>query len=223
MNIAQQIEFGNLLWDIGTECYLYQPNHKLLIVADLHLGKGDHFAHLGYPIPLYDATDTIHRLEQLINHFKPYTVILLGDSFHSSVSLKSLSDSIFYQLNHIVRQCESFIWLVGNHDSDLFLQGKLEGIFLSSFCLGNIILSHMPTAIDAYQIVGHYHPKMKVKIRGKVLKGKCYVKAEKLLIIPSFGTYTGGLYVSDPVFRKLFNPPNISCYLVHDCGVFKVK
>lgn len=222
MTITQHIEFGNLIWEIGTKCHIYQPDHKVLVVADLHLGKGSHFAYLGYPIPLYDTIDTIHRLGLLIEYFKPSTVILLGDSFHSPISLKSLSNSLFHQLKHIIRQCETFIWLIGNHDSTLSEHEKLEGMFLSNFTLGNIVFSHMPTVTEAYQIVGHYHPKIKARIRGKVFTGKCYVKSVNLLVLPSFGTYTGGLYVSNPGFQKILTSPPVSYYLIHERGVFEV-
>lgn len=222
MNLVQQIEFGNLVWEIDTKCYIYQPDQKLLVVADLHLGKGNHFAQLGYPIPLYDFTDTIDRLSLLINYFRPYTVILLGDSFHSSISIKFLSNSLLHKLKCLTRQTENFIWLTGNHDSTLLGHEGLEGIFLSSFTIGDIVLAHIPTVTDAYQIVGHYHPKIKVKIRGKVLKGKCYVKSEKLLIMPSFGSYTGGLYISEPAIQKLVSLSSPSYYFIHEQGVFRI-
>jgi len=181
MNNTRHIEFGNLNWDISTACSLYQPDKKLLVVADLHLGKGNHFAHLGYPIPLHDTADTLHRLNSLIDYLKPYTVILLGDSFHSSVSFKSLSTIFFSQLKLIIRKCESFIWLTGNHDSHLLRDHKLEGDFLPHFELGEIVFSHIPTFNATYQIVGHYHPKIQARINGKIFRGKCYAKSEKLL------------------------------------------
>lgn len=222
MNCVRQIEFGNLIWEVGNKCFIYQPDQKLLVVADLHLGKGNHFAHLGYPIPLYDFTDTIDRLSFLMSYFRPYTVILLGDSFHSAVSLNTLPNSLFQQLKFLTRQTENFIWLIGNHDSTLLGHEELEGIFLSSFTIGDIVLAHIPTATDAYQIVGHYHPKIKVKIRGKILRGKCYVKSEKLLILPSFGSYTGGLYISEPAIQKLVSLSSPSYYFIHEEGVFRI-
>jgi metallophosphoesterase superfamily enzyme len=61
---------------------LFQPDTGTLIVADLHLEKGSHFARRGQFLPPYDTRATLDRLIRAIRRFRPRHVVCLGDSFH---------------------------------------------------------------------------------------------------------------------------------------------
>ncbi|TAM96492.1 MAG: metallophosphatase, partial [Rhizobiaceae bacterium] len=61
---------------------LYLPDHKLLVVSDLHLEKGAAYARRGQLIPPYDTVETLKKLGCAIAAYQPAIVISLGDSFH---------------------------------------------------------------------------------------------------------------------------------------------
>src|SRR5689334_3920355 len=62
---------------------VYWPAEKTLMIADLHLGKINHFRRSGFPVPAKaNDANTASLIELLIRH-KPEKMIFLGDLFHS--------------------------------------------------------------------------------------------------------------------------------------------
>ncbi len=64
---------------------LYWPAEDALIVADLHLEKGSHFAARGQMLPPYDTRETLRKLAEVIDAYDAASIIALGDSFHDAV------------------------------------------------------------------------------------------------------------------------------------------
>ena len=60
------------------------PEDQILLIADLHLGKANHFRRSGIPVPNAVNSKNLETLIDLINRHKPEKVIFLGDLFHSS-------------------------------------------------------------------------------------------------------------------------------------------
>ena len=54
-----------------------------------------------------------------------------------------------------------------------------------------------------FEFTGHFHPKCLLKINNSSYFYKCFVLTKKFCILPSFGTYTGGLSINDNVFKKI--------------------
>ena len=48
------------------------------------------------------------------------------------------------------------------------------------------------------ELSGHFHPKFRVHRRGRLVSRRCFVKAESKLILPAFGSLTGGLEAHHP-------------------------
>ena len=45
---------------------------------------------------------------------------------------------------------------------------------------------------------GHYHPKLRVHLRGRLVSRRCFVVSATKLIFPAFGALTGGLDAHHP-------------------------
>jgi len=45
---------------------------------------------------------------------------------------------------------------------------------------------------------GHFHPKYRVNMRGRHVSRRCFVASDTKLILPAFGSLTGGLDASHP-------------------------
>ena len=58
----------------------------------------------------------------------------------------------------------------------------------------------------AGEISGHYHPKAVVPTRGRSVSRPCFLYDASRVILPAFGTYTGGLRCHDPVLTSLMLP-----------------
>src|SRR5687768_15648840 len=59
------------------------PAKKILLIADLHLGKINHFRRSGIPVPTSANDRNLELIIDLLNATQPERVICLGDLFHS--------------------------------------------------------------------------------------------------------------------------------------------
>jgi len=64
----------------------FLPKYRMLVIADLHLGKAAHFRKEGIMIPLPEISPDFQRLNELITSIQPSKVVFLGDLFHSSLN-----------------------------------------------------------------------------------------------------------------------------------------
>ena len=100
---------------------LYLDELEILIVSDLHFGKGISFAKHGFNIPPFDIDDTLSKLENIIKFFSPKKVISLGDNFHEKDSIKKIHKVSLFKIN-LLTEKYNFLWITGNHDK--YLKGQ---------------------------------------------------------------------------------------------------
>lgn len=193
---------------------MYFPEYNLLVVSDLHLEKGSYLKRFGIPLATYDSIDTLSRLAKLIEQYQPDTLVCLGDSFHDHGALARMNQNDLSVLDGLVRQVNQWIWVIGNHDPTIpeFMPGSKVG----DVEVAGILLSHeyQPVRQQA-QIIGHYHPKTTCKIKRHRITGKCFVASPTILIMPSFGSYTGGLNIDDDVIVNLIGGETIRRFLLY--------
>ena len=183
---------GALIW----------PDEDLLVVADLHLEKGSFFASRGSAIPPYDSRSTLERLSATIERWSPKCVISLGDSFHDASGSDRLSACDRDDVRRLTSACH-WIWISGNHDPSP--PSGLGGHSTSEVVIGGIAFRHLPSETsDLPEIAGHLHPKACVKARGRRVSRPCFVADHCRILLPAFGTFTGGLSVLDPAVANLF-------------------
>jgi metallophosphoesterase superfamily enzyme len=48
------------------------------------------------------------------------------------------------------------------------------------------------------ELSGHFHPKLRLTLRGRQVSRRCFVATGTKLILPAFGTLTGGLDAHHP-------------------------
>ena len=183
---------------------MYLPGHKALLLGDIHFEKASFLqAAGGHPLPALDTHDNLVRLERLVREYKPKRVIALGDSFHDIHADKRLSASARDRINALETE---IVWVLGNHDPDI--PAGVQGLREDHMELGKFLLTHHPH--DATRVVGeagvnvcgHLHPKARVAARGRTVTGPCFAVCEGRIVVPSFGAFTGGLYVNSADFRR---------------------
>ena len=178
---------------------LWWPAERLLAVSDLHLGKAERLARQGGALlPPYETRDTLDRLEAEILQQNPELVVMVGDSFDDLTTARSLVGDI---LERIARMAAGrrWIWISGNHDPGPV---ELPGTHLAEFRLQGIAFRHIARGAGP-DISGHYHPKTRMRIRGQSISRPCFLIDRRRVILPAFGTYTGGLRTDDPAFDDL--------------------
>lgn len=183
---------------------LYWPLEQTLVVADLHLEKASYFASRGVMLPPYDTAATLAALAEGIEFYRPRRIIALGDNFHDRDGGNRVSPETQEILFSLQRGRE-WIWITGNHDPEHF--SGVGGHFAPSLQVRAIYLRHQPLSIDSimaentHEIIGHLHPV--VRVGRRVLRRKCFAGTSCRLILPAFGSLTGGLNIRNPVFQKV--------------------
>ena len=199
---------------------LYWPEHETLIVSDLHLEKGSHYATKQIFLPPYDTAATLDHLSRLVAAFAPKRVIALGDSFHDGAGPERLSAKDQLTLKTLVSSTE-WIWISGNHDPAL--PETLGGGFQEEFVLESLTFRHEPSVDHARgEIAGHLHPCARIRGRGRTLRSRCFVANNSRMILPAFGAFTGGLNVRDAAFEPLFPGGQYHAYMLGNTKLFPI-
>ena len=195
---------------------LWWPEERLLAFADLHFEKGSSYAAHGALLPPYDTRDTLLRMTAEIDRLDPAIVVCLGDSFHDLgawARMHGEDAALLAALAHRRR----WVWLAGNHDAAP--PPALPGEAAAEFERRGVVLRHQADGgAVAGEISGHYHPKVSVHARGKVVVRRAFIEDGRRLVMPAFGAYAGGLDAADPTLRALF-PRG---YLAHVLGRTRV-
>ncbi|MFY0680589.1 MAG: ligase-associated DNA damage response endonuclease PdeM [Thalassovita sp.] len=182
---------------------LFWPEQKLLCVSDLHFGKSERIARLGGAnLPPYDTRETLSRLEKDLARTKARSVICLGDSFDDSAAARGISEPEFMWITRL-QAGRRWVWIEGNHDPGPLAVG---GTHLSELPLPPLSFRHIAQIGGSGEISGHYHPKARVPLKGQTLTRPCFLVDSDRIIMPAYGSYTGGLYSDDPVLVGLMRP-----------------
>lgn len=179
---------------------LWWPARSTLIISDLHLGKSERIARRsGMMLPPYEALDTLERLQAEIAEIAPRRVICLGDSFDDNAAAMALPDNIRDWITRLVAG-RTWIWVEGNHDPEPM---GFAGAHSSQVTDGPLIFRHIATPGAVGEVSGHYHPKARLVGRGRQISRPCFLCDDARIILPAFGTYTGGLSCDAPVLCDL--------------------
>jgi len=183
---------------------LHWPAEAALLVADLHLEKASWFARLGQFLPPYDSLATLQALEQEVDRTGVRRLYCLGDSFHDRLGCERLPSSARDLLGSMTARLD-WIWIVGNHDVGFIdhCGGRIE----EECEVGGIILRHEAEEQDSRpEMSGHFHPKLRLSLRGRSVSRRCFVASASKLILPAYGAFTGGLDAGHPEILKKVGP-----------------
>ena len=180
---------------------LHWPATSMLCVSDLHLEKGSSYARKGMLLPPWDTHATLDRLTLLLRRYQPRIVVALGDSFHDADGAARLPAGEIARLNAMT-EAHRFIWVQGNHDPSP--PAGLGGDHVAEFATARLVFRHNAIAGADGEISGHFHPKATVPARGGSVSRPCFITDARRIMLPAFGTYTGGLDVRDPAIMRLF-------------------
>jgi DNA ligase-associated metallophosphoesterase len=199
---------------------LFWPAESVLIVADLHLEKGSHYAAKGILLPPYDTRETLARLAAAIDKYGAETIICLGDSFHDGRAAERIGAEELETLA-IIQEDREWIWLTGNHDREI--AASFGGHVVDELRVSGLTFRHEPSAsLATHEIAGHLHPAARLSYYGHVIRRPCFVGNGLRLVLPAFGTYAGGLNVLDEAFHPLFGDGGLSVWVLGQEGLYPV-
>ena len=175
---------------------LYWPAQNALLVADLHLEKASWFARLGQFLPPYDSHATLSGLAAEVERSGATRLCCLGDSFHDRFGCDRLPGQARDLLSELTSRLD-WTWIVGNHDPGFadHCGGRIE----DEVEIAGIILRHEAVRDEARpEISGHFHPKLRLHLKGRQVSRRCFVTSASKIIMPAFGALTGGLDAHHP-------------------------
>jgi len=186
---------------------LWWPEQSLMVFSDLHLGKSERIARRGgSALPPYDTRDTLNRLAADLALCHARTVICLGDSFDDLDAARSLPqeerDWVFR-----LQAGRRWVWIEGNHDP-----GPIEfgGSHLAELPLAPLTFRHIARQAASGEVSGHFHPKATLELRGRNITRPAFLIDSNRVILPAYGTYTGGLRAQSPILSSLMRPEAIA-------------
>lgn len=175
---------------------LFWPGQQALLVADLHLEKASWFARLGQFLPPYDSHATLSALSAAVEQTGATRLFCLGDSFHDRFGCDRLPAAARELLLQLTSRLD-WTWIVGNHDPGF--ADHCGGTLADEIEMAGIVLRHEAVRGDPRpEMSGHYHPKLRLQLRGRHVSRRCFVMSPTKIILPAFGSLTGGLDAHHP-------------------------
>lgn len=198
------------------------PASATLLVADLHLGKAATFRKAGIPVPEGSSQADLARLSQLVRDTSARRLVIVGDLFHAK---SGCTDRVFAEFTATRRQftATEVLLVIGNHDRTL---GKVPATLGIDACLPHLAdgewhFVHEPSAPltcsdhAGFTISGHLHPTVSIRSPGgDQIADRCFVAEATTLVLPAFGSFTGGHRVTPATGLRL--------WIARDDGVVEV-
>lgn len=183
---------------------LFWPAERALLVADLHLEKASWFARLGQFLPPYDSQATLAALADDVAATDARRLYCLGDSFHDRFGCDRLPTPARELLQSLTSRLD-WVWIIGNHDPGF--ADHCGGRLAEECAVAGIVLRHAAAATESRpEISGHFHPKLRLQLRGRSVSRRCFVAAPSKLILPAYGSLTGGLDAHHPEIARATGP-----------------
>jgi DNA ligase-associated metallophosphoesterase len=175
---------------------LFWPARRALLVADLHLEKASWFARLGQMLPPYDSIATLTELGAIVEATGASEIWCLGDSFHDRHGCDRLPAPARERLLALTGATR-WTWITGNHDPGF--ADHCGGEIVEEAEVDGLLLRHEADPAETRpELSGHFHPKLRITQRGRHISRRCFVATERKLILPAFGSLTGGLDAGHP-------------------------
>ena len=189
---------------------LYWPARKALLVADTHFGKSALFRREGVALPEGSDEEDLAILTDLVRDHQADQLFILGDFVHGALPA---GHRFYREFNAwLASQPALDVHVVlGNHDRYLD-QHALPGItWHRRLDLEPFALIHDPEESDeGYFLAGHIHPVMTLSTRADSLRVQVFWERKDGLVLPSFGSLTGGFRISPGRGALSSGPPSVT-------------
>ena len=179
---------------------LYWPARQRLLIADLHLGKGDVFRAAGIAVPTGGTALDLNRLDVLLQLTGAKQLWILGDFLHGARSLAVEAAWRELLANHPALAVSV---VSGNHDRALDPAALRVSRLPEDVCDGPFRFRHHPRqpadASVQHVLCGHLHPV--VRLPGLVGRFPAFALRPGEMVLPAFSRFTGGWLIGDAAQR----------------------
>ncbi len=184
------IDYAGTRLTLLGERALYWPAQRRLVIADLHLGKGDVFRRAGISLPSGDTQADLARLSRLVAAVDAESVWIVGDLLHGPLRAAPWLDS--WQAWRTAHTGLAVAVVPGNHDR------RLDAAVLGIERLPAVVpdppfaFCHEPqdAPAPAITISGHLHPTASAGRQGR--RWPAFLIRPDGIVLPAFSAFTGG-------------------------------
>lgn len=206
---------------------MYLLEHQTLIFSDFHLGFEESLNRQGVLVPRMHYKDIITRLDLIFSELKTQkknvnTIVITGDLKHDFGKIQRQEwKDILNLVDYFLKHAPKLVLIKGNHDSILQPVANKKGIKLvPNHRVDDILVIHgdvLPKDLAGVKtiIMGHEHPAIGLRAKGRVERYKCYLvgtfKRRTLIVQPSFNLLIEG---SDVLEEHFLSPllTNVSSF-----------
>ena len=166
----------------------------MLLIADPHFGKADHFRASGVPVPSGTTAAALSRLNAALDTTGAAELVVLGDLFHAQKGVTgNLLDALGRWRDGRSRLRVTLV--AGNHDRHAGAPPEGLGFIAAGEerAVDGLVLKHHPETVPGRAVVcGHVHPAVQLRNRtGAGMRLPCFHFGRDLAILPAFGDFTG--------------------------------
>ena len=187
---------------------LYWPARARLLIADLHLGKGNVLRSAGIPVPSGGTRHDLARLDRLLDLTAARELWILGDFLHGPrhPDVEAGWRALLATHPRVAARV-----VAGNHDRALQAAALDLGLLPDDVSDGPFRFRHQPLAAadpgGAHVVCGHVHPV--VRVPGLLGRYPAFQLAPTQTILPAFSAFTGGWRIDTAPGRA--DPGWIAC------------
>ncbi len=174
---------------------LFWPRERMLVLADLHLGKGQVFREAGIALPRGGTADDLARLDALIATFDPARVVILGDMLHGPLPADApwVRQWCDWRARHTAR---AVVLIGGNHDravdaARLGLDAVHRHLDIAPFRFEH----DAAPASGHFVLGGHVHPVVRLHRTGLKAQFPVLCARADRAVLPAFSRFTGGFRI----------------------------
>lgn len=180
---------------------------RTLVAADLHLGKASAFQARGLAIPEGDSAADLHRLGTVCEQVGATRLLINGDLFHSPAGLTPAIERLLETWLSTLSIPVQLI--VGNHDAKLRrLPASLSPVPFTEAAGFHIVHDPADAPAGRPAVCAHWHPVARIADGKRTsLRLPCFLLRGTTLVLPSFGTFTGGAILDPAKGDRIFVAP----------------
>lgn len=189
------------------ESAVWHEPSRTLVVADVHLGKAAAFRAGGIAVPDGDDGHDLARLAGLVAKHDAGRLVVAGDLFHAPSGIGP--ELLELVADFAERIGIPWVLTVGNHDAKL--RRYPEGIVAVPWVDlvdGGPRVVHDPADArgDRFHLAGHLHPVIRLRDgRRSSLRLPCFWQCDGVLVMPAFGSFTGGAIINPAEGDRVFS------------------
>jgi uncharacterized protein len=186
---------------------VYWARERMLLIADVHLGKTATFRAYGVPLSDSSMAADLQRLSHVITTTGAEKLVILGDLLHAAKGRDAQTLAAFTTWRH--QHASLAIDLVrGNHDraaGDPPPEWNIDTMN-SPTPQPPFVFAHEPfTPVEGYALTGHLHPAAQLVGKGRqTLKLPCFWFGARCAVLPAFGSFTGLAVIQPSVGDKVY-------------------